>query len=96
MMILKQIKDYQEEHKFKLKGIELALRYFHEILDNPVNFEGGIGIVPYIYEAAKQDYIKRLKIAESMENYKESEEVIIYIDPVATKRKSKKIDIANL
>lgn len=93
MLILKQIKDYQEEHKFKLKGIELALRYFHEILDSPVNFEGGIGIVPYIYEQAKQDYIKRMKIAESFKNVEESEEVTVYIDLNQSKRKSKSIDI---
>jgi hypothetical protein len=95
-MILKQIKNYIEVNKYKYKGIELALKFFYEIQDNPVNFDGGIGIVQYCYEAAKQDYIKRMKIAESIDNLQPNEEITVYIDLSATKRKSKKIDIANI
>lgn len=93
-MILKQIKDYQTEFNYKLKGMELALRYFYEILDNSVQPGSGIGIIPYVYEEAKNHYIKQLKITESLQNLDNSEELTVYIDPNINKRKSKKIDIS--
>jgi hypothetical protein len=93
-MILKQIKDFQTEYKYKLKGMELALRYFHETLGNPVQQGAGIGIVPFVYEDAKNDYIKKMKISESLQNFEGNEEITVYIDPNKSKRKSKKIDIA--
>ncbi|PAD70577.1 hypothetical protein CHH83_01885 [Bacillus sp. 7586-K] len=92
-MITKQIKDFQEEYNYKYKGMELALRYFYETLDNRVREGDGIGIIPFVYEEAKSHYIKQLKIAESVENLKE-EELTVYINPKLNKRKSKKIDIA--
>jgi uncharacterized protein Usg len=93
-MMLKQIKEFQEEYKYKLKGIELALRYFHETLGNRVQEGSGIGIVPFIYEEAKNHYIKRMKITESMHNLDKSGELLVYINPNQNKRKSKKIDIS--
>lgn len=53
-MMLKQIKEYQEEYGYKLKGIELALRYFYETLDNKPREGDGIGIVPFVYDEAKR------------------------------------------
>lgn len=91
-MINKQIKDFQTEYNYKLKGIELALRYFHETLDNRPREGDGIGIVPFVYEEAKKHYIKQLKIAESIQNL-ENKEVTVYINASSTKRNSKKIDI---
>lgn len=92
-LILKQIKDFQEEYKYKLKGMELALRYFHETLGNRPQENGGIGIIPFVYEEAKNHYIKQQKISESLSNYK-NEKVTVYINTDTNKRKSKKIDIA--
>jgi hypothetical protein len=92
-MMLKQIKDFQTDYKYKLKGMELALRYFHETLGNPVQQGSGIGIIPFVYEDAKNHYIKQQKIAESLENLDKNEEITVYIDPNKNKRKSKKIDI---
>lgn len=91
-MILKQIKDFQEDYKYKLKGMELALRYFHETLGNRPQQGGGIGIIPFVYEDAKQHYMKQMKIQESLQNG-ETEEITVYINPDNNKRKSKKIDI---
>lgn len=92
-MILKQIKDFQADYKYKLKGMELALRYFHETLGNQVQQGSGIGIIPFVYEDAKNHYVKQMKIADSLHVLGESEEITVYIDPNKTKRKSKKIDI---
>jgi uncharacterized Zn-finger protein len=92
-MILKQIKDFQTDYKHTLKGMELALKYFHETLGNSVQQGSGIGIIPFVYEDAKNHYIKQMKIADSIHNFTENEEITVYIDPNKTKRKSKKIDI---
>ena len=93
-MILKQIKDFQENYKYRLKGMELALRYFHDTLGNRPLEGQGIGIIPFIYEDAKNDYMKQMKIAESLQNLDKKEEITVYIDPNKNKRRSKKIDIA--
>lgn len=92
-MILKQIKDYQEQYNYKTKGMELALRYFYETLDNKVREGDGIGIIPYVYEDAKYHYLKQQKIAESINN-RIDEEIVVFIDPHDNKRRSKKIDIS--
>ncbi|PAC96352.1 hypothetical protein [Bacillus paralicheniformis] len=79
-MMLKQIKEFQEEYKYKLKGIELALRYFHETLGNPVREGDGLGIVPFIYEEAKADYLQKKAIEESVEKakkHKQKESIVI-------------------
>jgi hypothetical protein len=92
-MMLKQIKDFQADYKYTLKGMELALRYFHETLGNSVQQGSGIGIIPFVYEDAKNHYIKQMKIADSLQNLEQNEEITVYIDPNKSKRKSKKIDI---
>ncbi len=93
-IMLKQIKEYVDgDYKYKYKGIELALRYFYETLDNKIREGDGIGIVPYVYEDAKRDYVKRLAIAKSADNLK-TEELTVYIDTNQTKRKNKSIDIS--
>ena len=97
-IMLKQIKEFKEEFLYKYKGMELALRYFHETLGNPVQEGPGIGIIPYVYEDAKNHYIKQLKIKESIERAKENEEqeIVVHIDPSKQKRKIRKIDIASI
>lgn len=92
IMIKKQIKDMKAEG-YKYKGMELALKYFYETLDNRVQENSGVGIIPYVYEEAKQHYIKQRKIAESAHNL-ENKEITVYINPEMTKRKVKKIDIS--
>jgi len=72
-MILKQIKEYQTDLKYKIKGIELALRYFHETEENPVREGDGIGIVPFVYERAKQHYMTIRSVENSLENYEVAE-----------------------
>jgi hypothetical protein len=96
-MILKQIKNFTEEYKYKYKGIELALRYFYETLDNKPRQGDGIGIVPYVYDDAKRHYIKKMAILESAQNEENHivEERVVYIKPNINK-KSKMIDITSI
>lgn len=78
-MILKQIKDMREEYGYKLSGMKLALQYFYEIENNDIIEDGGIGIIPYVYEKAKKQYITKLNVQKSLEDYEndEAEEVVI-------------------
>ncbi|HJR48209.1 MAG TPA: hypothetical protein VJ799_08665 [Nitrososphaeraceae archaeon] len=94
IMIRKQIKDLKDEG-YKYKGMELALKYFFETLDNRVQENSGIGIIPYVYEEAKNNFLKQRKIAESLQNLENNEkEIVVHINPEKSKRKSKKIDIS--
>jgi hypothetical protein len=99
-IILKQIKDFQENYKYKLKGIELALKYFHETLRKPVREGDGIGIVPFVYEDAKKHYLMKLKVEDSLENIDtdsiEVKTIAISSSGLNYKKQSKKIDIASL
>lgn len=74
-MILKQIKDFQEQYKFKIKGMLLALKYFHETLGNQVRDGDGIGIIPFVYEDAKRNYIMKLKVKESLDNIEQQKQI---------------------
>lgn len=98
-MILTQIKKFQEELKYKYKGMELALRYFHETLGNSVQEGAGIGIVPYVYEDAKKHYMMKLKVEESMENFNldiEKKVVTVQSPQFTYQKKVKQIDISSL
>ncbi|MBO7212711.1 MAG: hypothetical protein J6V44_17140 [Methanobrevibacter sp.] len=56
--IQKQIKQYVEEYNFTYSGIKKALIYFFEIKGNSINKNnGGIGIVPYVYQNAYNYYL---------------------------------------
>lgn len=96
-VMLKQIKNYKEENLYKYRGMELALRYFYETLDNKVRQGDGIGIIPYVYEDAKLHYIKQQNIKKSIqdENNHKSKEIVVHIQP-SQKRVNKQIDIASI
>lgn len=95
-LILKQIKDYQEQYKYKIKGMLLALKYFHETLGNQARDGDGIGIIPFIYEEAKRNYVMRLKVEESLENIQQQKQtkVVEVVSPQFNYKKNiKQIDI---
>ena len=55
--IRKQIKQYVEEYHYTYSGILKSLTYFYEIKGNNIEkANGGIGIVPYVYQQAYQYY----------------------------------------
>lgn len=93
LAIKKQVKDMKEQG-YKYKGMELALRYFFDTLDNRVQEENGVGIIPYVYEEAKRHYLKQRKIAESIKNLADDRVITVHIDTSKIKRKDKKIDIS--
>lgn len=100
--MLKQIKEFQETYKFTLKGIELALRFFHDINGNQISDGNdyktrGIGIVPFVYEDAKTHYILMDNIRKkASESGFESKEEVIYMKQPTKKTRKDYIDIEGL
>jgi hypothetical protein len=96
IIMLKQIKDYEETYKFTTKGMEMSLRFFHEIKGNSVDAKG-IGIIPYVYDDAKKHYTEMTKIAQhaSTVNFSNKEE-IIYVTPPTQKIRKNFIDIEGI
>jgi len=65
-LILKQMEEYKTQRKYKYKGMLLALRYFYETLGNTTENSKGIGIIPWVYEDAKQNYINMKNANKSL------------------------------
>jgi len=93
--ITKQIKEYETQYGYTLKGIQMSLYYFHSIQGNPTQSDEmnqkyktrGIGIVPYIYDEARDYFIKMQQIQDSAENVNiVTEAEIVYMKPTKKKR----------
>lgn len=98
-IILKQIKDYQEQFNYTSKGMALTLQYFYETLGNTVREGDGVGIIPYMYEEAKRHYITKMRVEASIEEVSQSSEtkvVEIQSPRFIFQRKTAKIDINTL
>lgn len=55
--IRKQIKDFRQEYNYTYSGMLKTLYWWYEIKGNSIeNAQGGIGIIPYIYEDALKYY----------------------------------------
>lgn len=95
--ILSQIKQFKNEYGYRYKGMELALRYHYEILGNRIRENDGVGIIPYVYEKAKQQYIKKQNIAEIAKDESKHKQPkrTVYIDTNKQKR-NKLIDISQI
>lgn len=56
--VKKQIKDFQEEYGYSYSGMLKSLIYFYEVKGNSKDkANGGIGIVPFIYNDAYNYYL---------------------------------------
>jgi hypothetical protein len=102
--ITKQIKEYETQYNYTLKGIQMSLYYFHEVQGNPVQEDAdnmkyktrGIGIVPHIYEEAKRYFIKMQQVGKAAQIEINNTPEIVYINPPTKREKRKLIDIEGL
>ena len=63
--VAKQIKEYRETYNYTYSGMLGTLVYWYEVKGAKTDLaNGGIGIVPYIYEQAKEYYSKINKANE--------------------------------
>lgn len=94
--IRKQIKDMKESYNFTYSGIQKSLIYFYEVRQNSLDkANGGIGIVPYVYEDAKK-YFYTIYMAQTQNISKNIESFVkkgreIKISPPQRVVKSKKL-----
>jgi hypothetical protein len=55
--VRKQLKEYKEQYNFTYSGILKTLIYWYEVKGNSIEkANGGLGIVPYVYQQACQYY----------------------------------------
>ena len=91
--IQKQIKQYVDEYHYTYSGMRKALIYFYEIKGNDIEkANGGIGIIPYVYDAAYRYYYD-LWLAQERNRGKEISEYkpdVIIINIPRPKKKIKK------
>jgi len=63
--ILSQVSKYVNDHSYTFIGIHQALLYFYEVKKNTLEkSNGGIGIVPFVYEEAKKHYQREANMRE--------------------------------
>lgn len=73
--VKKQIKDFTEESHYSYSGILKSLVYFYEVKGNSIDkANGGIGIVPFVYQDA-YNYYYDLFLAKSRNETKDVAEI---------------------
>lgn len=83
----KQLKEYKEQYNFTYSGILKTLIYWYEIKGNSTEkANGGIGIIPYVYNDALKYYYtlylaKLANESKDIEIYKPKEKVIEILPP---------------
>lgn len=93
--IQKQIKQYVEEYDYTYSGIRKTLIYFYEVKGNSIKkSNGGIGIVPYIYNEAYSYYYliekaKQVNQDKNLERFKLKEEIVHIKSPERKIRKKR-------
>ena len=61
-LIEKQIVEYTTNYNYTYNGIYKTLVYFYDLSNNPVPPQVTIGIVPYVYEEAKNFYYNAYQV----------------------------------
>lgn len=75
-LINRQIKQFQKEHQYSLSGILKSLVYFYDVQGHSVDdSNGGIGIVPYVYQQA-YNYYYSLFIVKSLNENKDVKNIV--------------------
>lgn len=92
--IKKQIEMYHNENKYTYSGIYKSLVYFYQVKGNSIEkANGGIGIVPYVYEDARNYYTaifaaKQRSQAKPIEQWKPKIIEVHIPPPVSKPRRS--------
>ena len=83
--IKKQIKDYVTNHGYTYSGIHKALVYYYKVKGNKFDegkAQGGIGIVPFIYEQARQYYYAIWEAQQKQEYAIDTKTIEYYIPKI--------------
>ena len=80
--IKKQIKDYTTNHGYTYSGIHKALIYYYEVKGNKFDegkAQGGIGIVPYVYQHAFNYYYAIWEAQQKQEHIQDASSLAEYL-----------------
>ena len=87
-LIMKQLRQMREEYGYKNSGILYTLKYAHDIKE--IDFNGsGIGLVPYLYNEAKNFYNQLSQVKKSVDNLQN----ICYDEVTIVKKINKQEDV---
>ena len=87
-LIEKQIKDLYEKNNYSYMGIVKSLIYFYQVQGNSTDkSNGGIGIVPYVYDKAMSYFDELEKIKQNNKDKIFTNEKETVVIPVPTVRK---------
>lgn len=94
--VRKQINTYISDYNYSYSGIQRTLTYFYEIKGNSLDkANGGIGIVPYVYQDAYNYYYALWEAGQKNQNKNISDfvpkEKVITISPPQRKLKKRKL-----
>lgn len=89
-----QLKKFENEYNMTYDGMWYSLKYYFEILGNPIDKRRGVGIVPYVYDEARNFYNKKVKLTNQKVPSK-PKDLVVKISPKRKKPKSQ-ININNL
>lgn len=93
--IKKQISDYKEKYNYSYTGMQKALVYFYDVKKNTTEkANGGIGIIPYVYQDAYRYYYSiwlanQSNQAKPVEQYQPQERVVRIPIPKRVEKKKK-------
>ena len=94
--VKRQINDFIQQYNYTYSGIRKSLVYWYEVKGNSIDkANGGIGIVPYIYQDAYRYYYslweaKQKNKDKDIESYK-PEEIVIHIPAPQRNIKKRKL-----
>lgn len=97
--IKKQIKDMIDQYHYTYSGILGTLRYWYDIKQNSIEkANGGIGIVPYVYDDAKKYYevifyAQQLNKDNNKDSFNIQEKNIVIKSPKVHIKQHKVIDL---
>lgn len=80
ILIITQLNKYRKDevHPLTSIGMYYTLKYYYEILDNEIQDDKGVGIIPYYYDQAKKYYAKVFDLEEKAEafEFKDKQQII--------------------
>lgn len=96
---LKQINQFKEQYNFSYTGMKLTLLYCKNVLNLEFSTSRGLGIIPYKYDEAKKDYLRKHQLSKQTKNANVVQTVKKIVTTVKTENtylKSKMIDLENM
>lgn len=92
-MITKQIKDYHKNYDYSYSGILKTLKYFYEVQNHSIeDSNGGIGIVPYTYDAA-YDYYYKIYLGQQVNQTAEIKKEVVEVTVDLSAPRKRKIKL---